>query len=88
MTTTITVKTFTNPASVSAYGGGGNVNTPEKRTYDHSNSTEYVPAQSERSFTIAGTGSINVQELPEEARDLDHADELLRNNASVGGRIG
>lgn len=86
MTTIVTIKTNDNPANVSTYGGGEGERSPHRRSYNHGNTTDFVPAQSSRDFTLSGSGSLQVVELPAEARDLDHAEELSNNAASGSAR--
>lgn len=85
MTATITIQTFSNPVSVNLYGGSGEQREPHRRSFSHASSTEFIPANETREFNISGDGSMSVQELPAEARDLDHADELRNATAGASG---
>ncbi len=70
MTTTVTVKTHARPASVTANSDISH-STNEERVGGYRTVTSFVPAHSERAFTVTDTQSVYVSELAEGATGLD-----------------
>ena len=72
MTTTVTVKTHDWPVAVST-NSNHSFTDRNVRSHGYTDRTEFVPAHTERSFTVSNTTSVSVRELPEEATSLDDA---------------
>lgn len=74
MTTTVTVKTFGNPARISVMDYSDfREERPERRAWSNSSSgrEEFQPANTERDYSVSGpNASISVSELSEGATGL------------------
>lgn len=69
MTTTVTLKTHDWPCSVESTNVHEYSDTA-RRSWGHSVSTEFVPANTERTFSVTDTCSVTFRELPKDATGL------------------
>lgn len=82
MTTTVTVRTFDNPARVSLHESL-NEGDDYQRADGWQTRTNYQPRNSERDYTVTGSASISINELPADQDSLNTGSDTLGNTASA-----
>lgn len=75
MTTNVTIKTHTWPVKLTV-NDNHNSQGKKSRRNGYICEEEFVPANSERTIAVTNTRSVVIEELPEGATDLEHADRL------------
>lgn len=87
MTTMVKITTHGWPVRIDIEDGH-NSRAPKSRSYGHSSTSEFVEKESSREIAVTNSRSIRVTELPADARDLDHAEELMGYGSTVAASLG